>query len=558
MSTIKPDILLVDDDPLTRRTLTAWLESGGYEVRCADDGQAAIAAIEAKPPHILITDCEMPQVSGLELCRWLRQRTLPHYVYTFTYSSHDNPGYFMAGFEAGADDVLRKPLHQPELLARVRAATRVIELESQLHHLAKCDPLTGLPTQRTLYEHLTREWSRSTRYHLPLTCIMVDIDYFKRINDTMGHPVGDEVIRRMGTTLSDSCRASDIVSRYGGEEFCMILPETDEQSAVAWAERVRETIADTVWPLDGKKIAITASFGVAQRLTDTQSPEELVDLADQALLVAKRSGRDRVVGFQSLNSSAEINSAATGLGAIFGDVRAGQVMTTIVAGLNENDLVGRAAQYFLRFRINSAPVVDEGGKLVGILAEKDVMSIMLGPNWWDTKIKDVMKSNVVCYEEDTPVLAIYEFLCRVSIRGVIIVRDGCPTGIISRGSLLRWCSNSRSVGTLGASADPTRDASMPKLSYDTPRHCLAQAAQVLAEEATEMQQRLLCDEVDIVPIVVGGASRMQELVNDLLAYSRYVNDDEDLADDDAQGGFGPLHQGLASALGESLGQSSEE
>ena len=270
---------------------------------------------------------------------------------------------------------------------------------------------------------------------------------------------------------------------------------------------------------------LTASFGVAERLADTNAPDSLVDLADQALLVAKRSGRDRVVGFQSLTSSTRVRDRADKSEAMFDGHTAGQVMTTIVAGLNEEDSVGGAARHFLRFRFTSAPVVDHKGKLVGILSERDVMSIMMWPDWWKTKIKDVMKRNVVCYEETASVISIYEFLCRVSLRGVVIVRDGRPTGMISRSSLLRWYTNML-VATPGSMMDVTTaeedlsEDSSPRLQ---PRKNAAMIARALIDEATQLETRIESEQNDLVPAVVGSVSRVEELLNDLLAFSRDAN-----------------------------------
>jgi CBS domain-containing protein len=325
--------------------------------------------------------------------------------------------------------------------------------------------------------------------------------------------------------LQESCRGSDVIGRYGGEEFCVLLPETDESHAIQWAERVRERLALKKNLVEGLATALTASFGVAERLADTNDSEVLVDLADQALLVAKRAGRDRVVGFQSLTTSTRVQANADGPEAIFDGLIARNVMTTIIAGLNEDETVGRAAHYFLRFRFNSAPVVDDDGKLVGILSERDVMSIMMWPKWWATKIKDVMRRNVVCYEETAPVVTIYEFLCRVSLRGVIVVKDEQPTGMISRGSLLRWFTNLLTITHGSLLESPSRE-SIPEEHCPRsrePRENVTLIAKALAREAEELASRIGREASDLVPAVVGGVSRIEELLNDLLAFSRHAN-----------------------------------
>jgi diguanylate cyclase (GGDEF)-like protein len=520
-----PVILLVDDDPAMLRLLGKWLEADGYTVRCAQDGNEAMESIAANCPDILVTDWEMPIIDGMELCRWARKADLPHYLYTIFLTVRSGSKDMVRGLEAGADDFLKKPVDRDELIARVRAGMRVLELESRLSLLAKLDPLTGLLTQRSFYEQVKTEWERSVRHNIPVACLMIDIDYFKRVNDVYGHGVGDEVIRRVARVLQSNCRGSDLVSRYGGEEFCVLLPQTDEASASIWADRVRREIAGLELAVEETELNITASIGVAERRHDTCAADSLVELADQALLVAKQSGRDRVVMYHAQDQHAEGREFIDNRARLFDGVRATAVMTTIVAGLRQDETIGQATRYFLRFRIGSAPVVDTDGKLVGILSDKDCLATMLTPGWSDMRIREVMKHNVVCYDESTPVQTIYEFLCRVSIRTVVIVSDGAPVGVITRGSLLRWASNvlrSQQVESPGKNMT-TRDAS----GCESPRERIVRTTWALRRESERLEEAMNDRSSDLTPCVVGGASRMQELINDLLASARYANDQHD-------------------------------
>jgi diguanylate cyclase (GGDEF)-like protein len=512
-------VLLVDDDAAMLRLVSRWMEGAGYSVRQASDGQLALEAIEAECPDFLVTDWEMPRLDGLELCRRVRELELPHYVYILFLTVKRTSGETVAALEVGADEFVTKPLDRAELLARMRSGDRVLQLERRLRELAHSDPLTGLLTRRTFFQSLAREWERSKRFRRPLSCVMVDIDFFKRVNDSHGHAAGDAVLKGVARELAAKSRKSDLVCRYGGEEFCLMLPETKEPDAARWAERFRKHLASVRFPVAGETVQITCSFGAAQVHDDTQTCEQLVDEADQALLCAKRSGRDRVVRFESLSDAGEKEFDEAGQhGGLFRGITAREVMTPVVACLQESETVGQAAEFFLRSRLNSTPVVDAHGRLSGILSEKDLMSALVLPEFWSRPIRESMKPNVICYPPDAPISTIYEFLCRVAIRRVVIAEEGRPVGTISRCTLLRWFRNMLATRGLLGSAVPPDD-----LSPTDSRSRLGQAARELADQVAQLEGRLNQEEQDLVPYVVGGVTRMQELVDDLLAHARYAN-----------------------------------
>lgn len=523
-----PKVLLVDDDRSILRIVAHWLTSEGYQTFQAADGEAALKLIESDCPDFVLTDWEMPRMDGLELCRRLRQMELPHYVYVIFLTVKAGLEETVAGLEVGANDFLCKPIDKVELLARMRAGGRVLELERRLSRMAYTDPLTGLLTRRAFYEALGREWERAKRYRLSLSCVMLDIDYFKRINDVHGHAAGDAVLAAVAQQLVSNCRACDLVCRHGGEEFCVLLPETPDLGAAQWAERVRQSMHDLHIDIGGTPVRVTCSFGTAQRHDDTQSGEQLIDQADQALLVAKRSGRDKVVRYESLAESDDTElREGQREGTLFQGVLARHVMTPVVTCLRDEDTVGQAAEYFLRSRINSTPVVNDQGQLVGILSEKDLMSALVSLEFWGRPIREVMKPNVICYEGDTPIRIIYEFLCRVSIRRVVIVDNGEPIGTIARSTLLRWFRNmvianglldSGLPGPVPSEADPYRS-----------RQRLVETTRELAQQVSGLDAHLADAGEDVVAHVVGGVTRMQELLDDLLAYSRYGASSADAA-----------------------------
>ncbi|MHC4398155.1 MAG: diguanylate cyclase [Planctomycetota bacterium] len=516
------NVLLVDDDLAMRRILAKWLESSGYAVRQAADGLEALEAVEARCPDFLITDWEMPRLDGPGLCSRVLKLDLPHYVYILFVTVRSSSEEIVAGLGVGADDFLTKPVRQEELLARMRSGSRVLRLERRLSQMARTDPLTGLFTRRSFYERLVAQWHRATEHGLPLSCVMADIDFFKRINDTHGHPAGDTVIKAVAHAMREACRDGDLVCRYGGEEFCVLMPHSDEHEAAERTERLCERLRKLVIPVGEEQLQITVSFGVAQKDDDTPTPEQLVDQADQALLCAKQSGRDRVVRFESLSEASSVDIDSDEQSCLFRGLTARHVMSPTVICLHQDDTIGHAAEFFLRSRINSTPVVDSDGKLVGIVSEKDLMATLVSVRYWRRPVREVMKPNVICYEEDAPIRTIYEFLSRVTIRRVVITRDGRPTGTISQGTLLRWFRNL--VLTKGL-IDSDRLPRIPEMvDAHCPKQRLAETAGELTQQATRLRDRCLEDADDLVPYVVGGATRMQELVTDLLAFSRYANE----------------------------------
>ncbi len=215
---------------------------------------------------------------------------------------YDRDDHFV-GYVGSCVDISDRKQVQFELEALLaesgHAQAQLAAQAQRLHHLADSDPLTGLLNRRSFREQFKREWGRAQRYDRAIACVMLDIDFFKRVNDAHGHAAGDAVLRRVAELLVSQCRPSDRVCRYGGEEFCIMVTETNEQGAAVLAERLRATLATTPLEIGGKPLEITSSFGVAERLGDVDDLEELIDRADRALYTAKHSGRNRVIRFSS-------------------------------------------------------------------------------------------------------------------------------------------------------------------------------------------------------------------------------------------------------------------
>jgi two-component system cell cycle response regulator len=287
-------ILVVDDNPLMLHLLDKLLSAGGFEVHQALSGTEALEKMQIDYCDFVITDLNMPHMDGLELCRKLRQLPLPNYVFIGVLTSSDRSEDLIQALDSGADDFYRKPVVAGELLARLRAGTRLLSMERQLRSLASLDPLTEAINRRTFDEFSNREWGRAERHATPLSCIMMDVDYFKIVNDRFGHPVGDTVLREITKILREQCRVPDYLCRYGGEEFSILLPNTDETGASVVAERCRAAIMRTPFFTPECDIHLSASFGAAERDIVTNRPADMLCHADQALLWAKKQGRNQV------------------------------------------------------------------------------------------------------------------------------------------------------------------------------------------------------------------------------------------------------------------------
>jgi two-component system, cell cycle response regulator len=295
-----PRVLVVEDDPFYRKSLQEPLLESGYAVEGCADGQEALVRARVFRPDVVVTDWEMPKMDGITLCRILKSIEELRFTHVIILSSRGETSAKVTGLDTGADDYLVKPVDPNELLARVRAGLRLqqalAELAARNELLAKLaltDPLTGLPNRRAFEESLSREVALAIRHVRPLSLLLLDLDHFKRVNDTFGHPAGDEVLASLGLLLGRQGRRGDVVARIGGEEFAVVLPETGKEQAAATAERIRIAVSSS--PLGARaKVPVTVSIGVASLPQPCGDLETLVSTADAALYAAKSAGRDRV------------------------------------------------------------------------------------------------------------------------------------------------------------------------------------------------------------------------------------------------------------------------
>jgi diguanylate cyclase (GGDEF)-like protein len=316
------------------------------------------------------------------------------------------------------------------------ARRNLAEQTRRLHRLAETDALTGLLNRRSFREQSEREWVRALRYERPLACIMADIDFFKRVNDSHGHAAVDLTLTRIAEVLAAQCRPSDLVCRYGGEEFCILAPETTERGAARLAERIRQALAHTPIDVGGVALRVTSSFGVADCVGELNTVDELIERADRMLHIAKNSGRNQVVCFASEDPLVAW-PAGSNPTHVLGRATARDLLTPTPC-IPCDATVAEAIDILLDHHTTAAPVVDAQGKLAGFISERDLMLLNVSRSAWNVRVRDVMKSNLVCYEEDAPGQQVFQFLCRALIHRVVIAEGGKPIGIISPSSLLNF------------------------------------------------------------------------------------------------------------------------
>ncbi|MDR3762487.1 MAG: diguanylate cyclase [Acidobacteriota bacterium] len=302
------NVLVADDSGLYRETLRKMLEKWGYQVVLASNGYEAQQILSSDdPPRMAILDVFMPGLGGFDLCHLMRERSQP-YVYIILLSIADSPSDVLDGFENGADDYLCKPVSEAELIARLRVGERIIrsqhellEAHEALRFEASHDSLLRIWNRAAILDLLNTEISRAARQQAPLCLFFVDLDGFKQLNDTYGHLAGDAVLRNAAEKLSAAVREYDHVGRYGGDEFLVVLPDCNVESARMVAERVRQNIGCDPIMLGNHPVAITVSIGIAQWVFG-QDLNGLLARADSALYKAKENGRNRIE-FETLTST---------------------------------------------------------------------------------------------------------------------------------------------------------------------------------------------------------------------------------------------------------------
>ena len=277
-------VLVVDDDPIIRKSLSRHLKKLDVNIVEAENGQEALQKVAENKPNLILLDVMMPKMNGYDVCKKLREDFKNKTIYIIMLSAKDKTAEKVQGLNYGADDYITKPFEPDELIARIQLGLRTM----QEKEMATTDALTGLFNRYFFNNILMQELERTKRYNYPLSLILMDLDFFKKVNDNFGHDVGDLVLIESTNVVKNCCRIIDIPARWGGEEFIILLPQTDIDGATRLAERIRHGMEKNSFTTAGK---VTASFGVVEM---GKSDSDLFKRVDIALYNAKERGRNRV------------------------------------------------------------------------------------------------------------------------------------------------------------------------------------------------------------------------------------------------------------------------
>ena len=298
-------ILVIDDSKLILHVAKTILSKQGHQVLLAEEGKSGLREAATEHPDLILLDLILPGMDGYEVCQQIKKGDATSEIPVIMLTSKSEAADKVRGLEMGASDYVTKPFDDAELIARVNIHLQIRKLHEslkeknrQLEEMANRDGLTGLYNHRYFQETISKDFQRAVRYHESLSCVMFDIDHFKKFNDNYGHQAGDMVLKTLGGLIKELVRGSDLPARYGGEEFVLLMYHTAPKEALMVAERLRKAVEQHKFQADDMVLTVNISVGVAsfphQEIADAKT---LIECADKALYRAKEEGRNRVIVF---------------------------------------------------------------------------------------------------------------------------------------------------------------------------------------------------------------------------------------------------------------------
>ncbi len=437
-------LLIVEDDEgdslLVLRALKSYC--GSFEISISPTLSDALELMSQQAFDLILLDLSLPDNFGLQGLSRIREQSQQTPIVVLT--GLDDHCLALQAIELGAQDYLVKGEWSQESLGRtIRYAVQrqqVIaenqRLLEEIQRQARYDSLTSVLNRQSFEAEFEREWARSTRLGTPLSCAMIDVDYFKKVNDMYGHAAGDDVLRVVSKQIQQMSRATDFVGRYGGEEFCVVLPDTDEMGAVMWAERLRGTIEAFQFSSNGNPLSVTVSLGVAQRHLDSLAPHVVLEMADGALLKAKRIGRNRVVSHGQIEDNRGLPNA------FFSDrclgARVEDVMTPCTGAVSMNGVLSDVSHFIIETGFNAAPIVNEDGEIMGIITDDDLLREVQSPRGWNAPVVDVMNKRAECLSVGALTRDVLDLLQRNATRHVFFLENKRVVGSIDCVGLVRF------------------------------------------------------------------------------------------------------------------------
>lgn len=424
-------ILVATKDRALIRRLSQFLDMMRYEVLQAADPGAAIVALEAERPSMVLLGEDIASANDWALCRQLTEHSLGAMAFKFLVATEPEQTYLNEALEAGIDDFLIEPVGYGELLTRLRAAARVIEHDRRALQQHRVDEQTGLLNRPALIAWLDQWLSSPAGTGQSVACVVLDIDYLQRVETACGAEASATIVNAVARELSSLCTDAEILGRLGPGRFGVLLPGLDGTAAARWAERARELLAVANFQAGGSDWQLTASIGVADDQS-AKSASQLVHLASQAVQVARISGRNCVVRHGEFAAD---HDELTNPRKLFERTVARDVMTPCTVFLRPGEPIGQAIELCHQTRLEALAVVDADGSLVG-LCEQAQLALVPETEYASRLVSDVMTREAQQVEEDATFASLMELFTRDSQASLVVVHDRRPIGVVTCNSLL--------------------------------------------------------------------------------------------------------------------------